>query len=312
MNVPLYSEVKRLFLAARLLEHGARAAFLAAHCGSDRALQDAVMSMLGLDDTASPEIAHDTNVPALPPLPQIAGYVVERELARGGMGVVYLALRTVGDAQQRVALKLLSESGLHPLDAAQRFRAEGQILASLDHPNIARMVDAGVSTDGRAYLAMEFIEGPPIDRYCDEHALDAHARVALVVRVARAVAAAHRHLIVHRDLKPANILVDRYGEPKLLDFGIAKLLGDSEIDAERPHTWTDLRLMTARYAAPEQVRGEGISTATDVYALGVVLYELLAGASPYGAITASPLELPRAVCELEPTLPSTVVSRRAP
>ena len=201
-----------------------------------------------------------------------------RELGRGGMGVVYLAERTGEQFRQRAALKLV-HGGLGSAEVLARFRRERQILAALSHPHIARLLDGGRADDGRPYLTMEYVEGRPLTTYCRERALDIEARLRLFVAICHAVQHAHVRLVVHRDLKPSNILITDAGEPRLLDFGIAKLLAEDE--AEVTLTRSGLRLMTPQYAAPEQLCGETVSTATDVYALGLILYELLAGRHPY-------------------------------
>lgn len=212
---------------------------------------------------------------------RIGPYRILRPLGKGGMGEVFLAERDDGTFQRQVALKLV-----HPrLDAREidrRFRSERQILASLDHPNIARLLGGGTTDDGRPYLVMEAIDGRPIDEYCDSEGLDIEQRIRLVLDVCSAVQAAHRSLVVHRDIKPSNILVTNDGTPKLLDFGIAKLLAPDLF----PHTVGATRSgagpMTPRYASPEQLMGRPITTASDVYSLGVLLFELLTGQSPYG------------------------------
>src|SRR4051812_8424651 len=194
-----------------------------------------------------------------------------RQVGRGGMGVVYLAERVDGEVRQRVAVKLL-RSSLDSSDAQQRFLQERQILASLAHPNIARMIDAGRRVDGRPYLAMEYVDGQPIDEHCRD--LSTRKKVAIVATICDAIASAHQKLVVHRDLKPGNILVDSAGNPRVLDFGIAKLMDDSE------ETATVERRLTPEYASPEQIAGAAATTATDIYSLGAVLYKLLTDAPP--------------------------------
>jgi serine/threonine-protein kinase len=203
--------------------------------------------------------------------------LIER-LGEGGMGQVWLAERDDAGLRRRVALKLLHGVGASDQDALRRFLAEGRILASLQHPNIAHLIDAGTDPHGAPYLAMEYIAGQRIDRWCDAHALDLRARIGLFLKVCAAVEYAHAQLVIHRDLKPANILVDAHGEPKLLDFGIARLLGDATMTVAT-------RAMTLAYASPEQIEGTALGTATDVYSLGVVLYELVAGVRPFEHIT---------------------------
>ncbi len=229
--------------------------------------------------------------------PELAHYRLIRELGRGGMGRVWLAERSLGDAVQRVALKQIAHAGWNAEDR-RRFERERRILAGLAHPNIAALVDGGSDAHGAPFLATGFVDGERIDRYVETQALSTDARVRLVVKIADAVAHAHRQLVVHRDLKPANILVDTNGEPMLLDFGIARLLGEEAI------TGTGAGQMTLRYAAPEQVRGDReASVGSDVYALGVLLYELLTGASPYGD-TRDQAALLAAILRAEPSPPS--------
>jgi serine/threonine-protein kinase len=233
------------------------------------------------------------------------GYRLLAEIGRGGMGSVWLAERADGEYRQRVAIKLVhgGPGALHQLLA--RFRTERQILASLDHPHVARLLDGGTTAGGVPFLVMEYVEGERIDDYCERLALDTEARLRLVLKVCDAVSAAHQRLVVHRDLKPANILVTAAGDPKLLDFGIAKLLEPGAAGVTVAETATGVSPLTPRYASPEQVRGEPITTASDVYSLGVVLYELLAGRPPYREESLAPHLLPRAICEEEPTPPST-------
>jgi eukaryotic-like serine/threonine-protein kinase len=234
---------------------------------------------------------------------RVGPYRVLRELGRGGMGIVYRAERADGEFVQVVALKLVRR-GRDADDITVRFRRERQILAQLDHPAIARLLDGGLHTDGRPYFAMELVEGEPITTYCDQQGLSIEARVRLLSRACEAVQYAHGRLIVHRDLKPANIFVTATGDLKLLDFGIAKLLTvDDAIEATKL-TRTGQRPLTPAYAAPEQLRDEPVSTATDVYALGVILFELLAGRRP---ATAAGGEFDRASLEAEPPRPSDVV-----
>ncbi|AHG88777.1 protein kinase [Gemmatirosa kalamazoonensis] len=246
---------------------------------------------------------HDAE--ALAPGTRIGPFAVVRELGRGGMGTVYLAERADGQFEQTVALKLIRR-GMDTPEARRRFLTERQILARLNHPHIAGLVDGGVSDDGRLWFAMEYVDGTPITRHADDRALGIDARLRLFRDAADAVGHAHRSLVVHRDLKPSNVLVTADGVVKLLDFGIARLLGGDVAPADEPVTRTGVRLLTPEYAAPEQVRGEGVTTVTDVYALGALLYELLTGrrAQPLDRLT--PGEMERVVCEVDPPPPSRV------
>ncbi|MGZ8378984.1 MAG: tetratricopeptide repeat protein [Gemmatirosa sp.] len=243
-------------------------------------------------------------------LTTVGAYRIVRELGRGGMGTVFLAERDDGHFTHRVAVKVLRR-GLDAEDVVRRFVAERQILATLQHPSIARLLDGGVTGDGRPYFVMEFVDGEPIDRWCDARRLPVRERLRLVRDVARAVHAAHRALGVHRDLKPSNVMVTAAGEVKLMDFGIAKLLDPHAPPDAAPLTRTGLRVMTPEYAAPEQVRGEPVTTATDVYGLGLVLYELLTGQRTQRPRDRSLREIERAVCETEPVRPSVIVARDA-
>jgi serine/threonine protein kinase/tetratricopeptide (TPR) repeat protein len=243
----------------------------------------------------------------------VAGYTLVRQLGEGGMGTVYLAEKPAEDFRHRVAVKLLKTDG--PGDALmERFRDEQRILAALNHPNIARFYDGGLTEDRHPYIVMEWIDGTPIDRYCDEHQLDLDARLELVETVCRAVEHAHHNLIVHRDLKPSNILVTDDGTVKLLDFGVAKLLDPDNLDDHEPGTLTSMygAPMTPEYAAPEQFSGGAITTSVDVWALGVVLYELLTGNKPFDTRARMLHEIAASVLTKEPSRPSTAVRTQIP
>lgn len=232
---------------------------------------------------------------------QIGPYEIIREIARGGMGTVYLAVRA-DDFEKRVAVKLIKR-GMDSTAIHKSFVRERQILAGLEHPFIARILDGGTTDEGLPYFVMEYVKGLPITEFCDSHELDTTERLKLFRKVCEAVEYAHQHLIVHRDLKPSNILITEDGEPKLLDFGIAKLL-DSE--NEGTMTETDFRLLTPEYASPEQIRGEKINTSSDIYSAGVLLFELLTGERPYQIKSRNPAEIICAICEVEPSKPSEV------
>jgi serine/threonine-protein kinase len=234
---------------------------------------------------------------------RIGPYEIEREVGRGGMSRVFLARRADGEFEQQVAIKLLRPGLDSDLDL-ERLRAERQILAKLNHPNIARLLDGGVTSEGQPYLVLEYVDGVPIDRYCNEKRLSIAHRLELFGTVADATQYAHRNLIVHRDLKPSNIFVTNDGTVKLLDFGLAKLLEQQDMLGGAPATRTGQRWMTPEYAAPEQVRGDSITTVTDVYQLGVVLYELLTGRLPFAARDRNIHELEEAVLRTEPVPPS--------
>ncbi len=220
------------------------------------------------------------------------------------MGDVYLAIRADDAFNQRVAIKLV-KTGFYTEDILNRFRHERQILAALDHPNIARLLDGGTTEDGTPYFVMDYVEGTPITEYCDQRKLAIPERLRLFREVCLAVHYVHQNLIVHRDLKPSNILVTADGVTKLLDFGIAKLLRPEFFSQPVEVTRVDSRMLTPWYASPEQVRGEPITTASDVYALGVLLYELLAARRPYALHTDTQHEILKAVCDQEAQKPST-------
>jgi len=310
-----WARVQALFHRALEIEPAGRAAFLARECAGDHALRRDVESLLAADERSddfieTPAVAFvsgaDFDVDALVGR-RIGAYRIVRQIGRGGMGAVYLATRDDDAYRKEVALKVLKR-GMDTDFFVSRFRQERQILARLDHPNIARLLDGGTTDDRLPYLVMEFVEGTPLDRYCDERRLQLPERLALFLTVCAAVEYAHQRLVVHRDLKPAHVLVTPGGVPKLLDFGIAKLLDPSEPGWDAGRTATSVRMMTPDYASPEQVRGEPATTATDVYALGVLLFQLLTGRRPYRLTTGRPEELSRAICEQEPERPSAVVS----
>lgn len=234
---------------------------------------------------------------------EIAGFRILRKLGTGGSATVYM---TENDFGERAALKLLR--GIGPDDySKQRFEAEQHILAALDHPNIARLIEGGITGQGDPFVLMEFVDGVPIDAWCDRHHLGIHERIRLFQQVCRAVHYAHQNLVVHRDLKPDHVLVTEQGEVKLIDFGIAKLLQPEQPEWAAFHTRTGMRIMTPEFASPEQVRGKHITTASDIYSLGVLLYLLLSGRKPYRIDTTSMLEIEKIVCEQQPVRPSEAV-----
>jgi serine/threonine protein kinase len=236
---------------------------------------------------------------------KIGIYEITEELGLGGMGAVYLARRCDGKFEQKVALKMLKRE-FNVEKIRRNFRRESEIQSKLNHPNIARLLDTGTAADGVPYLVMEFVEGVPIDKFCKNRNLSLNARLKLFNKVCEAVAHAHRNLIIHRDLKPSNILVTEKGEPKLLDFGISKLLGAET--TEEKSALTALGAMTPGYASPEQLRGESVSTATDIYSLGVILYKILTDAHPFDLKGKTSGELLKTVTETEPAPPSAAIS----
>jgi len=239
---------------------------------------------------------------------KVGQYRLVELIGKGGMGSVYRAVRVDAEFEKSVAVKLISATFYSP-DVIAHFRAERQILASLEHPNIARLLDGGARADGLPYLIMEFVEGTPPNDYCGNHNLSIHQRLDLFRQICSAVHYAHQNMVIHRDLKPANILVTPEGTPKLLDFGIAKVLGPVTPNAGNALTQPGMLKMTVRYSSPEQIRGEPVTTSSDIYSLGVILYELLTGHSPYGDADRPSHQIMAAVCDEEPANPSAWVPK---
>jgi serine/threonine protein kinase/tetratricopeptide (TPR) repeat protein len=258
---------------------------------------------------AAANMGEAASVAAAPAGEKIGPYRIVRSLGQGGMGEVFLAERADHQFAQQVAVKLVRR-GLLSRQLQSRLRLERQILATLDHPNIARLFDGGTTADGTPYIVMEYVEGEPIDHYCDRNQLPVPERLKLFQIVCSAVHRAHQNLVVHRDLKPSNILVTRAGVPKLLDFGIAKVLDERHSMHTLAVTHADYRVLTPDHASPEQIRGDPITTASDIYVLGVLLYELLSGCKPF-TLTGNRLgDLERAICEETPLPPSMVAYHR--
>ncbi len=314
MSSARWQRLQSLFHETRDRPHSARAAFLDRACEQDAELRADVERLLAASDRAGSFIneqailteglsfiSDETRIGR-----QVGVFRLVRELGRGGMGAVYLGVRQDGAFAQQVAIKLIKR-GMDTQQVLTRFRAERQIMASLDHPHIARLLDGGTTTDGLPYFAMEYIEGQPLDTYCETAQLGIDDRLRLFLQVCDAVAYAHSKGVIHRDIKPLNTLVTSAGVPKLLDFGIAKVLHDAP--DENTATVTGLRLLTPDYASPEQIEGRGATVTSDVYSLGVLLYELLTGRSPYRVQSRSPQEIAQAVCTAEPDRPSAVVTQ---
>jgi len=313
MTPERWRRVEEVFNAAVELPKERRSAFVHEACGSDLELRREVESLLASSGPAEdfldrPVISlREPPSPELGPGSRVGRYRLLHRLGEGGMGVVYLAVRDDREYEQQVAIKLLNRGTGHE-EIVQRFRRERQILASLDHPRIARLLDGGTTAGGHPYFVLEYVEGEPIDRWCDARELGSRERIGLVLDVCSAVHFLHQNLILHRDLKPGNILVKADGTPKLLDLGIAKLLAP-ESGVREPLTALGAAPMTVPYASPEQVRGEPLTTASDVYALGVLLYELLSGWHPYRDTTSLQEEIEQ-ICRGEPEPPSRAVRRR--
>lgn len=313
MNIS--NRAKELFVEALTIDSDTRAEFVVAACGADDELLDEVNSLLDASEQSEAyfdQLAGNVGLPALAenedtlPTNKLVGQWRLLELiGRGGMGSVYLAERADEQFEKRAALKILP-FGIDGKEARSRFLLERQILARLVHDNIARLLDGGVTAEGTPYFVMDYVDGEPLDIYCDKHELGIDERLALFCRVGEAVQYAHRNLVVHRDLKPSNVLVGKTGDVKLLDFGIAKTLYP---DDDGPQlTRTGISPMTSLYASPEMLKREPVTTQSDVYALGVLLYELLAGSHPYGLRPgASGPEIWQHVCDVDPIPPSKAV-----
>ncbi|HXX63364.1 MAG TPA: serine/threonine-protein kinase [Bacteroidota bacterium] len=311
MNQALWHRVREVFGEAYRIPAANRAAFLDKTCGADAELRGEVASLLAALDQADavfqplPQSLVSSAASEIPAGrrigSQIGSYRIVRLIASGGMGEVYEAARDDGKFQRRVAIKFV-RSFLSQEQMIRRFDAERSLLASLQHPNIAQLIDAGSTDEGTPYLIMEFVDGERIDEYCDARQLSIAERLRIFQVVCGAVRFAHQHLVVHRDIKAGNILVDAGGIPKLLDFGIAKLL--TEEAAPRERTLTGLGFMTPDYASPEQLRGEQATTISDVYSLGMLLYKLLTGRRPYDFRSSHPFDISQAILDSEPTRPS--------
>ena len=309
-----WQQVKQVLSHALELDTGPRRSFLDTACADDAELRAEIDLLLDQQVDAGDDMIEQCASDAAARLrvdeatakegTRIGPYKILRELGHGGMGTVYLAERDDEHYRQQVAIKLI-KPGAGGDAIRKRFRNEMQILAELNHPNIARLLDGGETVDNVPYLVMEYVEGRPIDVFCEEKQLQIDERLKLFSTVCAAVQYAHQHLVIHRDIKPGNILVSDDGTPKLVDFGIAKLLDRDTTDA----TATAMPFMTPHYASPEQVRGVAVTTATDIYSLGVVLYQLLTGRRPYRLKSDVVHEVTKAICDDDPERPSTTQKR---
>ena len=325
-----WQKIEEIFEIAVELPADERESYLERECGGDAELRREVEQLISADKDAEEfieepllgtntlanflkEDPEDTIESSVPPHflgRRVGAYRLVRELGRGGMGAVFLARRDDAEFKKSVAIKLIKR-GMDTDFILKRFRNERQILATLDHPYIGRLLDGGTTDDDLPYFVMEFIEGEPIHQYCDANRLSIRERLQLFQKVCSAVNYAHQNLIIHRDLKPGNILVVKDSTPKLLDFGIAKILNpELAVDTLAP-TATGMRLMTPEYASPEQFRGEGLTPASDIYSLGVLLYELLTGKRPYRFSNRSPHEIARVICEDEPENPASAITDKS-
>ena len=315
MKAERWQQVREILDHAIALPASERSPFLDENCANDQELREEVESLLSSHNDAGSVFLKAPPAKLMGAFEndqtnrvgrRIGVYQILSVIGRGGMGEVYHAVRADGQYEKHVAVKLV-RGGYDSALLLERFRHERQILASLDHPNIARLLDGGTTEEGIPYLIMELVEGERLDSYCDAGRMSITERLKLFCQICSAVQYAHQRLIIHRDLKPSNVLVTADGIPKLLDFGIAKL-----VDPDAIAEVTIMRAMTPEYASPEQIRGEPITTASDVYSLGVVLYQLLTGRSPYPGETRSSHQLAQAVCEVDPTKPSSAVLKPLP
>src|SRR5215469_12311358 len=314
MDGARWQRIQEVFHDASGLPEAERDLFVRTICSGDADLAAEVLAMLkhdsgdGLLDQNLAETAHKTfSAPDPLACKEFGPYQIIRLLGEGGMGVVYLAERT--DLHSQVAIKVLRDAWLSPA-RRERFAGEQRTLAQLNHPSIARLYDAAALPDGTPYFVMEYIEGVPLTEYCRKKKCSIDQRLQLFRSVCEAVQHAHGHAVIHRDLKPSNILVKEDGSVHLLDFGIAKEL--ESLDLQVDQTMTGLRLMTPAYAAPEQIRGERIGIRTDVYSLGVILYELLTNELPFDLSNLTPAEATSIIADHDPGKPSTAVRRNGP
>lgn len=317
MSSDRWEKVGELFEQALALPPDERSDFLAKQCAGDESLRKEVEALLASEEAVDgesflePSDVISSQMAALKPDDPMVGkrlgvYEIRKRIGQGGMGNVYLATR-VEDFKQRVAIKILKR-GMDTEDILRKFRMEIRVLAALgQHPNIARLLDAGTTDDGLPYFVMEYVEGQQIDDYCDKHRLTVAQRLELAAQVANVVHFAHQHTVIHRDLKPSNVLVNQRGRPKLIDFGIAKItspeLGDETVNPTR----TEHRALTPEYASPEQLRGEPLTTATDVYSLGVLIFELVSGRRPKDGGTTDTKRDSSVIDLHEPPKPSSVL-----
>lgn len=315
MDKQRWEKVQEIFEKALEVEISKRTVIVTELAEGDKELVQEVLALLDADASEDSLLEKpavelfDFEKPASLVGKEIGKYKLIKQIGYGGMGAVYLAERTDKQFNQQVALKLIKR-GMDSEEILKRFNSERQILAKLNHPNIAALYDGGITDDGLPYFTMEYIQGDQIDVYCDKNALSIDERLKLFLSVLKAVQYAQKNLIVHRDLKPSNIIITHEGQVKLLDFGIAKLLDNNTIDDTIEQTKTVFRIMTPGYASPEQVKGEPITTASDVYSLGVILFELLTGHRPYITSGVSPLELEKLICNTDPQKPSTIVTKK--
>ncbi len=319
MDSNLWESVKDIFNNAISLEKNMREKYLDEACGSDGNLRNEVNSLIASFESSGEFLNNpdkDFNFSSAPEIDpylnkNIGSYNIVSVIAEGGMGRVYLGVRSDKEFSQKVAVKVIKYNSRSDY-LIQRFQNERQTLANLNHPYIANLLDGGTTGDGAPYLIMEYIDGIPLTEYCVTKGLSVEERLALFQKICSAVNYAHKNLVVHRDLKPGNILITEDGNPKLLDFGIAKILKDENTQGPAEDTVTQIWNLTPDYASPEQIKGGKITTATDIYSLGVLLYKLLTGRHPYNIKSYLPAEITKIVCETEPEKPSTIVRSASP
>ena len=312
MDSDQWQKISIIFEEALKLAEPERTEFLLNACGDDSELLSEVRSLIEADNHV-PSVLKGQASDAINIQPRknyegeiIGNYKIIKQIAEGGMGSVFLAERADGQFEQKVALKLI-KPGMNSSEIIKRFQFERQILARLQHPNIARLLDGGLTEDDLPYFTMEYVEGDNIDEYCDKNILSTNDRLKLFSEVCKAIQFAHQNLVIHRDLKPSNIIIKKDGTVKLLDFGIAKVFTEDDSFEQSTLTRTGLFVMTPEYASPEQIRGESITTSTDIYSLGLILYQLLTGEKAYEIKTNSPLELEKIICYTEPAKPSSTI-----
>lgn len=315
MNSDKWQKIGIIFEEALKLDEPGRSAFLQSACENDSEMIDEVRSLIEADSNVpeflkgqaadSININLNKNYEGI----TIGKYKIKSQIAEGGMGSVFLAERADGQFQQKVALKII-KPGMNSAEIIRRFGNERQILASLQHPNIARLLDGGLTEENLPYFTMEYVEGKPIDEYCGENKLTIEERLILFSKVCTVVQYAHQNLVIHRDLKPGNIMIKKDRTVKLLDFGIAKVLSEDEHYQQTAFTGTGFTAMTPEYASPEQIKGKHVTTSTDIYSLGLVLYQLLTGQKAYRIQSRIPAELEKIICLTEPQKPSSRITSK--
>jgi len=312
MNTERWEKIGIIFDEALKLGEPERSDFIKSACGDDIEMMNEVKSLIQADfdvpSVLKAQVADAVNIRSQINYEGkiIGNYKVIKQIAEGGMGSVFLAERADGQFEQKVALKII-KPGMNSNEIIKRFLSERQILARLQHPNIAKLLDGGLTDDNLPYFTMEYVEGEPIDEYCDKNNLTVEERLKIFITVCSAIQYAHHNLVIHRDIKPSNIMIKKDGTVKLLDFGIAKVLSEDTLNEGENLTQTGLHVMTPEYASPEQIKSEHITTSTDIYSLGLVLYELLTGEKVHKIKNYSPLEMEKAICYTQPQKPSSTI-----